>query len=125
MTSAPGGISCGANCSEPYSIGTTVTLTTEPTPGYRFGSWTSCPSPSGATCTVLMTQDQTVTATFIHLLINVDFNADGRPDLVAQNRQTGEVYLWFMDGTTHTDGRSLGTVADQDWQIVGIGDFGW
>jgi alpha-tubulin suppressor-like RCC1 family protein len=64
VTSSPAGISCGADCSQPYTNGTTVTLTATPAAGSVFGSWTGCNSVSGATCTVAMNAAKSVTATF-------------------------------------------------------------
>jgi hypothetical protein len=39
VTSSPAGISCGADCFEPYLSGTVVTLTATPDPGASFTSW--------------------------------------------------------------------------------------
>ncbi len=64
VTSTPAGISCGADCSEPYASGTTVTLTAAAARGSTFGGWTGCNSVSGATCSVTMSAAKSVTATF-------------------------------------------------------------
>jgi hypothetical protein len=64
VTSSPAGISCGADCSEPYVSGTTVTLTAAAAAGSLFASWSGCDSVSGATCTVSMNAAKSVTATF-------------------------------------------------------------
>lgn len=42
MTSSPVGINCGADCSEPYNLNTTITLTTTPATGQAFKSWAGC-----------------------------------------------------------------------------------
>jgi hypothetical protein len=49
-----------------------------------------------------------------------DFNSDGKPDLVWQNRATGQVGVWFMDGTTLASISFFnpGQVADTNWKIV-------
>jgi hypothetical protein len=65
VTSSPSGISCGADCSAPYALGTSVTLTAAPASGSTFGSWAGCDSVSGLSCTVTMNTDRSVTATFI------------------------------------------------------------
>ncbi|MBI3031702.1 MAG: fibronectin type III domain-containing protein, partial [Candidatus Rokubacteria bacterium] len=39
VTSAPAGITCGTDCSEPYASGTAVTLTATPATGAVFGGW--------------------------------------------------------------------------------------
>jgi Tol biopolymer transport system component len=61
VTSIPGGISCGTDCTEPFAAGSTVALTTSAATGWSFGAW------SGAGCgaSVQMTQDRTCTATFV------------------------------------------------------------
>ncbi len=65
VTSAPAGINCGGDCSEPYTNGTSVTLTATPDSGSAFASWTGCDNPSGSTCTMDMSgSDKSVTASF-------------------------------------------------------------
>jgi hypothetical protein len=53
-----------------------------------------------------------------------DFDGDGKADVLWRNSSTGENYIYFMDGTTikPTEGY-LRTVADQNWQVAGVGDF--
>jgi hypothetical protein len=53
-----------------------------------------------------------------------DFNNDGKPDLLWRNTSTGEIKVWYMNGTTKTgevftNPAAVGT----DWNIVGLGDF--
>src|SRR5206468_7009091 len=66
VTSSPSGISCGATCSAPYVIGTTVTLTATPALGTIFlNGWSGCDAVSGTfgeQCTVAMTAAKSVTA---------------------------------------------------------------
>jgi hypothetical protein len=57
------GINCGSDCSEPYNLNTTVTLTATPASGSKFTGWSGACSGTGA-CTVSMSADKTVTATF-------------------------------------------------------------
>lgn len=65
VTSAPPGIQCGADCSEPYAVGQQVTLTATPGPAQEFRGWSGggCSGPE-QTCTVTMSADVTVTADF-------------------------------------------------------------
>jgi alpha-tubulin suppressor-like RCC1 family protein len=64
VTSSPAGINCGADCSEPYTSGTTVTLTAAAGGGSTFGGWSGCNTVSDTTCSVTMSSAKTVTATF-------------------------------------------------------------
>ena len=64
VTSSPEGISCGSDCSEAYSAGTTVTLTATPDTGSVFSGWSGDCSGSALTTTVTMDGDKTCTATF-------------------------------------------------------------
>jgi alpha-tubulin suppressor-like RCC1 family protein len=69
VTSSPAGITCGSDCSEPYVIGTTVTLTASPALGSVFlNGWSGCDAVSGLTgetCRVTMGAARTVTANFV------------------------------------------------------------
>jgi List-Bact-rpt repeat protein len=63
VTSSPSGINCGADCTETYTIDTTVTLTAAP--ALLFTGWSGCDAVSGATCTVTMRSLRSVTASFL------------------------------------------------------------
>jgi Bacterial Ig domain/Divergent InlB B-repeat domain/Calx-beta domain/RTX calcium-binding nonapeptide repeat (4 copies) len=63
------GISCGADCTEEYESGTTVTLTAAAAPASRFGSWTGACSGTSATCMIAMDAAKAVTATFTRLTV--------------------------------------------------------
>ena len=69
VTSSPAGIACGGDgydCSEGYSVGTSVTLTAIAAPsGSVFSSWLSgCTSTNGNICTVTMNSAKTATVKF-------------------------------------------------------------
>ena len=51
-----------------------------------------------------------------------DFNADGKEDILWRDTQTGEVRIWYMNGSTILFNGSVGRVG-LDWKIVGIADF--
>jgi len=53
-----------------------------------------------------------------------DFDGDGKADILWRNTSTGQNYIYFMDGSAikPTEGY-IRTVADQNWQVAGIGDF--
>ena len=53
-----------------------------------------------------------------------DFDSDGKDDILWRNTVTGENYLYPMDGLSIKPSEGyLRTVADQSWQVAGIGDF--
>ena len=64
VTSAPGGISCGLDCSEPYNYGTSVTLTASASAGSSFAGWSGGGCSGTGTCIVSVTNATTVTPTF-------------------------------------------------------------
>ena len=65
VTSAPAGINCGTTCSAPFAAGSSVVLTATAGTGYQFDKWAAgCTSSSGNTCTMTMSADKTMTATF-------------------------------------------------------------
>ena len=63
VVSAPTGIDCGATCTAQFAEGTSVTLTATPLSGWTFSGWTG-DCTGTATCTLSMTADRTVGATF-------------------------------------------------------------
>lgn len=67
ITSHPSGIDCGADCSESFVSGTTVTLTAKPAFGSLFTGWSGCDAVSGDSCLVTMRGERSVTATFLGL----------------------------------------------------------
>lgn len=57
-----------------------------------------------------------------------DFDADGRFDIIWQNRATGVFEIWLMDGFNRKAVVPLFTAPDVTWQMVGTADFnadGW
>jgi hypothetical protein len=64
VTSSPAGINCGADCTEIYNYGTTVTLTAVPAVGSVFAGWSGGGCSGTGTCTTTMTAARSVTATF-------------------------------------------------------------
>lgn len=78
VTSSPGGIACGADCTEDYAHGTTVVLTAAPNPGTSsFAGWTGACSGAALTCSVSMTEARAVTATFARLPRTLDVEIAG------------------------------------------------
>src|SRR3989338_9417996 len=64
VSSYPSGILCGASCVESYNAGTVMTLTATPTNGASFSGWSGCDEENGNICTVVLSSDQKVIATF-------------------------------------------------------------
>ncbi|CAK0759931.1 hypothetical protein CCP3SC5AM1_2760001 [Gammaproteobacteria bacterium] len=65
VTSNPSGINCGTDCNENYVPNTKVTLTATPSSISSFSGWSGGCSGTAAACTITMTANKTVTATFI------------------------------------------------------------
>ncbi len=63
VTSNPTGINCGADCTQNYPDGTSVTLTATPGANFTFTGWGGACSGTG-NCVVSMTAQRDVTATF-------------------------------------------------------------
>jgi serine protease AprX len=63
VTSSPAGINCGASCSAGFAEGSSVTLSASADAGSTFAGWSGACSGTG-TCTVTMSADRSVTATF-------------------------------------------------------------
>ena len=60
------GLSCASGiCAGRYSVGEVIAVTAEASPGSVFDGWSGCGSISDNTCTVTMTTDVTVSATFL------------------------------------------------------------
>ena len=66
-----------------------------------------------------------VTDTNWKIVGNNDFNSDGKPDLLWQDQASGQIGVWYMDGTTllSVSFFSPGQVAEVSWKIVGTDDF--
>ena len=64
VTSVPGGISCGVDCTEAFPLGQRVSLLAAAGPNSTFAGWTGGGCVGTGLCSVTMTQAQTVTAEF-------------------------------------------------------------
>jgi hypothetical protein len=64
VTSTPAGITCGTDCSQAYEVGTPVTLKATVPAGSRFAGWSGGCTSAATTCTVTLSANLSVTATF-------------------------------------------------------------
>ncbi|HEX8742627.1 MAG TPA: MopE-related protein [Thermoleophilaceae bacterium] len=81
-TAPPGGIDCGADCSERYDPGTVVTLAASAAPASTFAGWSGAGCSGTGGCTVTMSEARSVTATFTANPPPAppDADGDGSPD---------------------------------------------
>jgi hypothetical protein len=63
ITSSPAGIDCGSVCSAEFEVGTVVTLTASPDPGWSFAGWSGACAGS-TSCVVTVDTGKAVTASF-------------------------------------------------------------
>jgi hypothetical protein len=52
-----------------------------------------------------------------------DFDGDGKSDVILRNKSTGQNVGWLMNGLTVVISAFLPTIADTNWEMVGVGDF--
>jgi hypothetical protein len=50
-----------------------------------------------------------------------DFDGDGKADVVWRNKVTGQNIAWLMNGLTVGTSGFLPTIADTNWEFVGLG----
>ncbi|MFN9503734.1 MAG: Calx-beta domain-containing protein [Rubrivivax sp.] len=104
VTSSPAGISCGSDCSEAYSSGTSVTLTASAPSGTLFSGWGGACAGTAATCTVTMDAAKTVSASFASVPVSTyQFSATG----YSVTEGTASVVITV----TRSSGASAGSVA--------------
>ena len=108
VVSLPAGINCGTTCNSQFAETSSVTLTAVPNPGYTFVGWSGACSGTG-NCTLTMSGNTTVTATFILPPATANFTFSpqlaGAPVLVTFTDQSQYATSWswnFGDGTTST-----------------------
>jgi hypothetical protein len=61
--------------------------------------------------------------TFTTQIARNDFNGDGKTDILWENKATGEVQMWEMNGPTIISNSALPALSDLNWEIKGAGDF--
>jgi hypothetical protein len=78
VTSSPAGINCGTACGARFDRNTTVTLTATPGSESAFSRWSGGGCSGTGSCTVMMSSDQTVTATFVPTTHTLTVSRAGR-----------------------------------------------
>lgn len=82
VTSSIAGITCGADCTEMYSVGSQITLSVVPAPGSTFDGWSGACTGRG-TCQVTIDAVKAITATFQR--VNVGVGVGQPPGAVLPN----------------------------------------
>ena len=103
VTSSPAGIQCGSACGASFASGTVVTLTASPAGASTFSGWSGACSGAAPTCTVTMSQAQSVTAIFTSPPGTVSINTGGAAagDFVADS--------YFSGGSTYSTTTAIDT----------------
>ena len=52
-----------------------------------------------------------------------DFNGDGQTDIAFQNQSSGQIALWYMNGTAYSGGLLVQTLPVKGWKVVAVGDY--
>jgi len=63
-----------------------------------------------------------IVSTQWNIVASSDFSGDGRPDIVFENRVTGQRVIWVMNNTLHVGNFNLPNPGT-DWSIAGAADF--
>ena len=114
-----------------YQSGAPVALNATPNAGFAFGGWTGTGSGSysgtNRSASVTMNGPLVQTANFTPLaggIRGVDFNGDGRVDLVWR-RKDGALAIWGSLGGLQylAYNPSPASLSDTNWMIVGTADF--
>ncbi|MEY2699911.1 MAG: hypothetical protein RIQ52_666 [Pseudomonadota bacterium] len=65
VSSTPAAVDCQTDCSTSFEPGAALTLEAQPQPGSRFANWSGACSGTEPGCSLVMDQDQSVTASFV------------------------------------------------------------
>jgi len=99
VSSAAASINCGSTCTSSVNLNDTVTLTASPAPSSTFTGWSGACSGSTNTCTVPMTQAQSVSAGFAKRVINTTtFEYDPKGNLTQVTDPLGHVRQFQFNG---------------------------
>ncbi len=110
----------GVNYSDVATGTYTVTAPTTPAGGQIYvpnAVSQSATVTSGATATINVVYSAAAAA------VANDFNADGKPDLLWRNPNTGQNVVWYISNASQIGQSLLESVADPQWQLAASGDF--
>ena len=120
VRSQPVGIDCGSDCSGAFGDGASVVLSATPSAGQRFTGWSGACSGSAATCTLTMSANRSVGATFAAapaapvwgtpqlMETNGDFNVGPRVLTAISPNGSHAMVMWEQsDGTPTNDTRKV------------------
>jgi uncharacterized delta-60 repeat protein len=112
--SSPAGIDCGATCSASFEDGQGVTLAATPDAGSWFSGWSGACTGIG-TCTLAMSQDRDVTATFT--LYAADGSGTMRPSTtsVSAGQEHKTITFAYTTATGGVKGGALTLVVPSGW----------
>ncbi len=88
ISSSPAGINCPSTCSATYKTGSQITLTETPSGGSGFAGWGGACSGTSSTCTVTLSANQSVSASFNQGSGNVTLNVTASNTAPAQGTVT-------------------------------------
>lgn len=115
VTDDRGKINCGDDCIGVYENNTSVTLTATPDNGYSFIGWSGSGCSGTSTCTINVTVQHTVTATFSSATNNPpEFTSFG-PYSIDENSPNGS----FVGDVDANDGDGGSNDADLSYSIIG------
>jgi len=123
ISSSPAGISCGSSCSNSFVQNSSVILTANADSNAMFSGWSGGGCSGTGTCTVSLTTDTTVSASFVPAttttVLSQSFDASTTPTgwTITDNAGTGAV--WRFDNPqgypNDTGGTGNFAIADSDY----------
>ncbi|MBI5641364.1 MAG: fibronectin type III domain-containing protein [Nitrospirae bacterium] len=105
-TSDAGVIDCGASCEASYAPGAVVNLSAVPGEGQNLLKWAGCDVPSGASCTLVMNKDRSVTPMF-----------GTEPELKPNVKMINENIVQCLSVTADTYSFELSKCPDQEFEL--------
>ena len=120
VTSIPSGIQCGSSCSLSMVHGSTIQLSAQPDPGYRFTGWGGDCAGAATTCTLTLTSARSASASFQEITLDAISISPASAAIALGGRQRFTIIGTFSDGTTRplSADRSLDGTDDRTCAIT-------